>query len=215
MKIKLVMVETWNSLPDKIADCKVRVLEAKNALIEIESVVVSLPPIQWVPFDSSFPGAGSRIGFDWQKLNLEQYRGNADLVMLVLPQRLWGGGNIAGYTNSVQGKWYTFILAEENWMWPQIPTMGYFTNNCLHETTHYLYSSNSIPDSTHLYLWQDKFDLKGALTNIPMNQARVVKSKNNSTVWICEPVPDMDYLNKKANLEGFTVPTTIPNTDTL
>lgn len=53
-----------------------------------------------------------------------------------------------------------------------------------------------------------------ALTQL-MNQAKVVKSKKSATVYICYPVPDMDYLNKKANLEGFVVPQNIPDTDSL
>lgn len=209
MKIKLVMVESWPSLPDKVNDCKQRILEAKNAYIEIESVVVSLPPITWVPFNEV-----KRIDFDWQKNNLAQYRGDADFVMLVLPKSLWQGGSMIGYTNSIDKQWYGFILAEESWMWGLIP-MSFFVNNCLHEFTHFLKGFYSLTDDTHLYLWLERFDLKRALTNIPMNQAKVVKSKNSNTVYICYPIPDMDYLNKKANLEGFQVPVQIPNTDTL
>jgi len=48
-----------------------------------------------------------------------------------------------------------------------------------------------------------------------MNQAKVVKSKTSATVYVCEPVPDMDYLTKKASLEGFSVPEPIPDTDSL
>lgn len=48
-----------------------------------------------------------------------------------------------------------------------------------------------------------------------MNQAKVVKSKTTPTVYICYPIPDMDYLQKKANLEGFEVPTVIPDSDSL
>lgn len=56
-----------------------------------------------------------------------------------------------------------------------------------------------------------------AWTLIPktMNQAKVVKSKTSQTVFVCYPVPSMEFLATKADLEGFTVPTEIPNTDTL
>lgn len=60
---------------------------------------------------------------------------------------------------------------------------------------------------------------KGSIDPMPflksMNQAKVVKSKTTPTVYICYPIPDMDYLQKKADLEGFEVPTVIPDSDTL
>jgi hypothetical protein len=49
-----------------------------------------------------------------------------------------------------------------------------------------------------------------------MNQAKVVRSKNSSAVYVCYEMPDIDYLTKKANIEGFTFdPNNLPNTDTL
>ena len=47
------------------------------------------------------------------------------------------------------------------------------------------------------------------------NQAKVVKSKNSATVYVCYPVGDMPYLNEKSNVEGFVVPSPIPDTDSL
>lgn len=47
------------------------------------------------------------------------------------------------------------------------------------------------------------------------NQARIVKSKNSPTVYVVYPMPNMDYLKTKANLEGFEVPVSIPDTDSL
>jgi hypothetical protein len=47
------------------------------------------------------------------------------------------------------------------------------------------------------------------------NQAKVVKSKNSALVYVCYPIPDVPYLNEKANVEGFVVPTVIPDTDSL
>lgn len=57
--------------------------------------------------------------------------------------------------------------------------------------------------------------LKVVLNKPFMNQAKVVKSKSSDTVFICYPVPDMDYLTKKASLEGFEIPVAIPDTDSL
>jgi hypothetical protein len=48
-----------------------------------------------------------------------------------------------------------------------------------------------------------------------MNQAIVIKSKKSADVYVCYKMPSMDYLNTKANLEGFAVPAQIPDTDTL
>ncbi len=47
------------------------------------------------------------------------------------------------------------------------------------------------------------------------NQAKVVKSKVDGSIYVAYEMPDMDYLNKKAALEGFVVPNPIPSTDTL
>ena len=57
----------------------------------------------------------------------------------------------------------------------------------------------------------EKFNWEGAL----MNQAKVVKSKNSPTIYICYPVPNMDYLQTKASLEGIVIPTEVPTTDSL
>ncbi len=57
----------------------------------------------------------------------------------------------------------------------------------------------------------EKFNWEGE----PMNQAKVVKSKNSPTIYICYPVPNMDYLHTKANLEGIVIPTDVPTTDSL
>jgi hypothetical protein len=49
-----------------------------------------------------------------------------------------------------------------------------------------------------------------------MNQAKVIKSKTSPTVYVCYPVPSMDYLKTKSELEGFSYdPANIPNSDTL
>lgn len=48
-----------------------------------------------------------------------------------------------------------------------------------------------------------------------MNQAKIVKSKTSPTVYICYPVPDMDYLTKTTNLQGIVVPNPIPDSDSL
>jgi murein DD-endopeptidase MepM/ murein hydrolase activator NlpD len=57
----------------------------------------------------------------------------------------------------------------------------------------------------------EKFNWGGEL----MNQAKVVKSKNNATIYICYPIPNMDYLHTKASMEGINIPTEIPTTDSL
>lgn len=48
-----------------------------------------------------------------------------------------------------------------------------------------------------------------------MNEAQIVKSKFSDKVFWCYPMPDMDYLQKKANLEGVNMPIEIPDTDSL
>lgn len=48
-----------------------------------------------------------------------------------------------------------------------------------------------------------------------MNKAKVVKSKFSNTVYVCYPVPSVEYLNEKSSLEGITIPNPIPDTDTL
>jgi hypothetical protein len=48
-----------------------------------------------------------------------------------------------------------------------------------------------------------------------MNEAVLVKSKKSNTIYWCYPMPDMDYMEKKANLEGVVVPSVIPDSDSL
>jgi len=53
------------------------------------------------------------------------------------------------------------------------------------------------------------------LKGVKMNEAKVVKSKTTQTVFVCYPVPSMDYLQTKANLEGIEIPNPIPDSDSL
>lgn len=48
-----------------------------------------------------------------------------------------------------------------------------------------------------------------------MNEAQIVKSKFSDKVFWCYPMPDMDYLKKKANLEDVVLPDPFPDTDSL
>ena len=48
-----------------------------------------------------------------------------------------------------------------------------------------------------------------------MNEAKIVKSKKSDTVYWCYPMPDLDYLQKKANLEGVALPNPFPDSDSL
>lgn len=54
------------------------------------------------------------------------------------------------------------------------------------------------------------------INNSPMtNEAVIVQSKNSPKVYVCYPMPSMEYLETKASIEGFAIPSTIPNSDTL
>lgn len=53
------------------------------------------------------------------------------------------------------------------------------------------------------------------IPNSYMNQAQVVKSKFSEKVFVCYPVPSMEYLLSKSELEGFTLPEVFPDTDAL
>ncbi len=115
---------------------------------------------------------------------------------------------------------------------PNFPEAHIAVHRIFHEICHALQFLTGQPDRTHELLLQnppqrqalmdyiDYEKLEAALKTINTessmtNQSKVVKSKNSETVWICQPVPDMDYLEKKANLEGFTIPANIPNSDAL
>ena len=84
-------------------------------------------------------------------------------------------------------------------------------------------NSNGTSEGTHHHIKENYF-LSGNTFNpwtlIPkgqaMNQAKVIKSKNSLTVYVCYPVPSMDYLKTKSELEGFSYdPANIPSSDTL
>lgn len=57
--------------------------------------------------------------------------------------------------------------------------------------------------------------LKPTIKPKAMNQAKVVKSKTSPTVYICYPVPSLDYLKQTSDLQGITVPNPIPSSDSL
>lgn len=63
--------------------------------------------------------------------------------------------------------------------------------------------------------FDNSFDPLSLFQGDPMNQAKVVKSKKSPAIYICYPMPAMEYLNTKANLEGFAIPNPIPDTDSL
>lgn len=48
-----------------------------------------------------------------------------------------------------------------------------------------------------------------------MNQAKVVKSKVDGSIYVAYEMPNMEYLKTKANIEGFVIPDPIPDTDSL
>ena len=59
------------------------------------------------------------------------------------------------------------------------------------------------------------YALKVIIKPKSMNQAKVVKSKVDGSVYVAYEMPDLDYLKKKASLEGFEIPNPIPDTDSL
>lgn len=48
-----------------------------------------------------------------------------------------------------------------------------------------------------------------------MNQAKVVKSKRDGSIYVAYEMPSMEYLKTKSELEGFAIPNPIPDTDSL
>lgn len=88
-----------------------------------------------------------------------------------------------------------------------VGTTGFSTGNHLH------FGLKPIPSqSTNGY--------SGSIDPVPfmetnMNQAKVVKSKVDGSIYVAYEMPDMDYLKKKAALEGFTIPNPIPTVDNL
>ncbi len=53
------------------------------------------------------------------------------------------------------------------------------------------------------------------MKDAPMNQAKIVKSKKSPSIYVCYEMPDMTYLQTKANIEGFIIPANVPDTDSL
>lgn len=113
---------------------------------------------------------------------------------------------------------------------PTYPEAPLFVHRAFHEIAHALFFLTGQPDRVHEMLFQnpvkrkelldliDYQKLQEALIKIKptlMNQAKIVKSKSSPKVYVCYEMPSMEYLNTKANIEGFVVPAQIPNSDSL
>jgi hypothetical protein len=216
MKIKLVMQQEWASLPDKISEVKNRILAAKNAYVEIEPVLHPFSSIPFVDDGIYFDKPSYKVDPDWLRQNLLPLKEDADVVALVIPFVMWQGGGQVGHTEWLAPETYAItIQANEDQEWPD-PQMSWFTNNLIHEFTHFLKQRNHLSDDTHSYLLYNKFDLKGALTNVPMNQTKIVVSKDGKTVYKCVPVAiDWNAFVAQSNVEGITIPNPIPPASSL
>lgn len=106
----------------------------------------------------------------------------------------------------------------------------HFAKQAFHEICHALLFLTGQTDRVHELIYQDPPGYKAILDLIDyqklqealikikgdsMSQAKVVKSKNSPTVYICYPVPSATHLNERASLEGIQIPNPIPNSDSL
>jgi hypothetical protein len=165
-------------------------------------------------------------------LNIDQEATNKENAYFALPDTSIDGvaAGIANYKGVVFG------VTGSNPGWqdlenPRPPVSGETTwGHCLYAMGYHLHNgvkciiakSSWCNEVLEHHIKEDYF-ISGSTFNswvlIPrkeiMNQAKVVKSKNSATVYLCYPVPSMDYLNQTANLQGIIVPAVIPDTDTL
>lgn len=184
-----------------------------------------------VPF-SDF-GNQKTVDVNWYRQNITPLV-NSHGSILVLNGSQWGGISTFGSMtyNDPKSPVRMEITAYEQDRFGRV-----FPNRAFHEIAHMLLHLTGQRDGyiengeqrwvVHDYLYQevpkyqelldllDMVKLNQALNIIRMNQVKVIKSKITPTVYLCYPVPSEQHLEERANLEGFEIPSQIPNSDSL
>lgn len=236
LTLKFLANFNWSKTRSFLDRVETDYLEASDGRLNFK-ISLELTDFQNIKWDGSY-GAPVYIDGNWYDQNISPLGKGYTMVALGLPHDQWKAANSSGWCmDNYLGPWELHLDAgrSQNSLIFGMPWMVHILEHEIRHALHYTelqITHSGKEDPTHIYLG-DKHDLKGSLQSLdyeainkyingppaqepkPMNQAKVVKSKNSNTVYICYPIPDMDYLNKKANLEGFQVPAQIPNTDTL
>lgn len=103
------------------------------------------------------------------------------------------------------------------------------TETFVHELLHNWFWTLKVQDTTHQHagIYDPRPDANfshiilqlkprwAELSNHMANQAKIVKSKFSNIVYICYPIPSETHLAERVSLEGLTLPSPIPDTDSL
>lgn len=178
------------------------------------------------------------INTHWYRDNLTPLAGDAD-VTVFLDEQYKGHVQIGLFSWADRYKAFRIELkvSENDEVFKN--NNGYYvtTKHLLHELSHNFYYLTKQSDETHYFEYSTPQGLSGAYQNLnydilksslakhrlqlqslkqpSMNQVKIVKSKNSKTVYLCYPTPSMQHLEERSNLEGFEIPSDIPNSDSL
>jgi hypothetical protein len=235
IKVRLIINnENWSSLPSKIQQLKDWYNVNSDGKIQLD-IAFAQSSFETIPF-LFFPDGSATVDESWFDTNVLDK--SADTTILIIrddqfPDFYPGGYKQLGRTTGFLGKTptKTVVGVSEFAQSEASPQLNGFFDYVRHELMHtcYIFSGYSVgnetfgSDWTHKYWYEVKnpelsfsqLDYLRINNTLMANQTKVVKSKNSATVYMCYPVPSMQHLQERANLEGFTIPAQIPNTDTL
>jgi hypothetical protein len=221
MKITVVANVNWQTLPQKLSLLSEMFKTHSKGRLEVASDIKTTDFAN-IPFQD-FNGAKA-VDINWYRENVTP-QGTGQLTLLLLYPSQW----------PVQGSFGTMTYGD-----PEKPVRcevmslendnNVFVERAFHEICHALFFLTGQQDRVHEFLQPDppKYEelldlidykrLQAKLITIksePMNQAKIVKSKNSNIVYICYPLPSEKHLEERVSLEGISLPNPIPNTDSL
>lgn len=215
----------WNTLADQLAGVSEWFTKYSQGRLNVTFDVIKTG-FQEVPL-APFLGMKS-VDINWYREHVTPLVKGKGSLFLLNPDQYQNGNTFGFMTYGDPGRPVRMELTAVE----DEPNGGttIFAQRAFHEVCHMLFFLTGQPDKTHEYLYQEsdkKADLLALvdyvklekslslIKSIRMSQAKVVKSKVDGSIYVCYEMPDFDYLKKKANLEGFEIPTIIPDTDSL
>jgi hypothetical protein len=236
INIKLVINDTpWTTLGEKIAAIESWYSLNSGGKLQLQ-FTSSYSNFSNIPF-KVLPDGSAVIDEQWFDANvLDHFVDTTILVVrdVDLPDNFPGGFKLVARTLGFMGKrpTKTIVACSETDQSEIYPALNAFVDYIRHELMHscYLFSGEFKDgqyyglDYTHKYFYDLK-NPENAFTQLnyeninktlmAQNQAKIVKSKKSSTVYICYPVPSEAHLKERASLEGIEIPAAIPNSDSL
>lgn len=233
MKITIIANNnSWTTLAEQLATLRDWFVIDSRGRLELVFDIIKTG-FQDVPL-SPFLTAKS-VDIDWYRKNITPLATGQGTLLLLNPDQYPNGNTFGFMTYGDPGRPVRMEAAAAE----QEGGNNWFVHRGFHEICHMLFFLTGQPDIdpdnpqnsiVHKYLYQDPPKGKALLDLIDyaklqaklitikptkMSQAKIVKSKNSNTVYICYPIPSEQHLQERVSLEGINLPNPIPNSDSL